>query len=461
MPEDSEPPYFNLRPHDFGSDFVWGVSTAAYQIEGAHDIYDKGASIWDRFVSKKGTIFQGQDGRISCDFYHRYKEDILLMKAMNISHFRFSLSWARIFPDGIGKVSEEGIAFYNRVIDFCLECAITPWITLYHWDLPQVLEEKGGWTNRDILGWFETYIKLCAERFGDRVKQWIVLNEPMVFTGAGYFLGVHAPGRKGLKNFLPAVHHAVLCQALGGRILRKTIPEASIGSTFSCSQITPFSDRSKDIRAAQKADALLNRLFIEPSLGMGYPTESVPILKRIEKYQKPEDLENSSFDFDFIGIQNYTREVVRHSYTVPYLRAKIVKATRRKVKTTLMDWEVYPPSIYAMIAKFNAYTGIKKILVTENGASFEDQVRNGEIADRARTEYLQAHLEQIHKAQNDGLKVSGYFVWTLTDNFEWAEGYRPRFGLVHVEFTSQKRTLKASGKWYGYFLGLGKELRCI
>lgn len=457
MPENPGPPLFNLRSLDFGNDFVWGISTAAYQIEGAHTGNDKGASIWDQFVSKKGAIFQSQHGRITCDFYHRYKEDILLMKAMNIPHFRFSLSWARIFPDGTGKISEEGVAFYDRVIDFCLECDIAPWVTLYHWDLPQALEEKGGWTNRDILGWFEAYARLCADRFGDRVKHWMVLNEPMVFTGTGYFLGVHAPGRKGMKNFLPAVHHAALCQALGGRLLRETIPDARIGSTFSCSQITPFSERPKDIRAAQKADALLNRLFIEPSLGMGYPFESVPILRRIEKYQKPEDFDNSIFDFDFIGIQSYTREVVKHSYTVPYIHAKIVKASRRNVKTTLMDWEVYPKSIYEMIAKFNAYKGIKKIIVTENGAAFEDRLRNGEIKDEDRTKYLQDHLEQIYKAQNEGLKISGYFAWTLTDNFEWAEGYRPRFGLVYVDFTSQKRTVKDSGKWYSHFLGSKKD----
>ncbi len=454
MPDDLELPRFNLQPYDFGRDFVWGVSTAAYQIEGAHDIQDKGASIWDKFVSKKGNIFQGHHGRIACDFYHRYKEDILLLKAMNIEHFRFSLSWARLMPDGTGKISEEGIAFYNRVINFCLECDIAPWITLYHWDLPQALEEKGGWTNRDILGWFETYVKLCAGRFGDRVKHWMVLNEPMVFTGTGYFLGVHAPGRKGLKNFLPAVHHAVLCQALGGRVLRESIPDATIGTTFSCSQITPYSDSPKDIRAAEKADALLNRLFIEPGLGLGYPLESVPVLRRIEKYQKPGDSENCVFDFDFIGIQNYTREVVKHSYTVPYPFAKIIKAPQRNVKTTLMDWEVYPPSIYSMIAKFNTYKGIKKLIVTENGAAFEDQWQNGQIADSDRTEYLQSYLEQIHRAKSDGLKISGYFVWSLTDNFEWAEGYYPRFGLVHLDFTTQKRTIKASGQWYARFLGL-------
>ncbi|WP_373518624.1 GH1 family beta-glucosidase [Pricia sp.] len=453
MPENFEPPLFNLRPRDFGKDFVWGVSTAAYQIEGAHDIHDKGVSIWDRFVSKKGNISQGQHGRIACDFYHRYQEDILLMKAMNIPHFRFSLSWTRLLPDGIGNVSEEGIAFYNRVIDFCLEYDITPWVTLYHWDLPHALEKKGGWTNRDILGWFETYVRLCAESFGDRVKHWMILNEPMVFTGAGYFLGVHAPGRKGLKNFLPAVHHAVLCQALGGRVLRDALPDAMIGTTFSCSRISSFTDRTKDIKAAEKADALLNRLFIEPSLGMGYPTESVPVLQKIEKYQKTEDSKDCIFDFDFIGIQNYTREVVRHSYTVPYLHAKIVKASQRNVKITTMDWEVHPPSLYAMIGKFNAYKKIKKIIVTENGAAFEDRLQNGKVTDSERTTYIKAYLEQIHKAQKDGLKVSGYFVWSFTDNFEWAEGYRPRFGLVYVDFDSQKRTVKDSGKWYACFLG--------
>ncbi|MGB7394353.1 MAG: GH1 family beta-glucosidase [Pricia sp.] len=444
---------FDLRAHDFGKDFIWGVSTAAYQIEGAHDVDDKGPSIWDHFVSKKGKIHKGQHGRVACDFYHRYREDILLMKAMNIGHFRFSISWARLLPDGVGNVSEPGIAFYDRVIDFCLECGITPWITLYHWDLPRALEDRGGWTNRDILGWFEAYTRLCADRFGDRVKHWMVLNEPMVFTGAGYFLGVHAPGRKGLGNFLPTVHHAVLCQALGGRVLRDAIPEASIGTTFSCSQITPYSQSPKNLRAAKKADALLNRLFIEPSLGLGYPVESLSVLKRLEKYRRPGDLEDCIFDFDFIGVQNYTREVVRHSYTVPYLHAKIVSARKRNVRATLMDWEVYPPGIYAIIAKFNAYEKVKRVLVTENGAAFEDRLQNGKIADFDRIEYLQKYLQQIRRAQSDGLKVSGYFVWTLIDNFEWAEGYRPRFGLVHVDFKTQERTVKASGEWYRQFLG--------
>ena len=445
--------YFDLQANDFGEDFIWGVSTAAYQIEGAHDIHDKGPSIWDHFTSKKGNTYQNQHGNDACEFYHKFQEDILLMRKMNIDHFRFSLSWSRILPNGTGAISSKGIQFYNDVINFCLECGITPWVTLYHWDLPLALEEKGGWTNREILGWFQEYVTVCANSFGDRVKNWMVLNEPMVFTGAGYFLGVHAPGRKGLKNFLPSVHHAVLCQAAGGRILRNLVANANIGTTFSCSQISPYRNNSRDHKAAERADAMLNRLFIEPSLGMGYPWDTIPVLKRLQSYIMPGDAENSVFDFDFVGIQNYTREKVKHSYFVPYIRAKIVKASKRKVRATLMDWEVYPPSIFKMIKRFNSYEGVKKIMITENGAAFADEIYQGGVHDEERLSYLQAYLKQVNKAQREGLKVDGYFVWTFTDNFEWAEGYYPRFGLVYIDFENQQRIVKSSGQWFSRFLG--------
>lgn len=445
--------YFDLQANDFGEDFIWGVSTAAYQIEGAHDIHDKGPSIWDHFTSKKGNTYQNQHGNDACEFYHKFQEDILLMRKMNIDHFRFSLSWSRILPNGTGAISSKGIQFYNDVINFCLECGITPWVTLYHWDLPLALEQKGGWTNPEILGWFQEYVTVCANSFGDRVKNWMVLNEPMVFTGAGYFLGVHAPGRKGLKNFLPSVHHAVLCQAAGGRILRNLVANANIGTTFSCSQISPYRNNSRDHKAAERADAMLNRLFIEPSLGMGYPWDTIPVLKRLQSYIMPGDAENSVFDFDFVGIQNYTREKVKHSYFVPYIRAKIVKASKRKVRATLMDWEVYPPSIFKMIKRFNSYEGVKKIMITENGAAFADEIYQGGVHDEERLSYLQAYLKQVNKAQRVGLKVDGYFVWTFTDNFEWAEGYYPRFGLVYIDFENQQRIVKSSGQWFSRFLG--------
>lgn len=444
---------FKLKPLDFGANFAWGVSTAAYQIEGAHNKNGKGFSIWDDFTSKKGKIHKNENGNIAVDFFHKYKEDILLMKSMNIPNFRFSLSWSRIIPNGIGNINQEGIDFYNQVIDFCLECGITPWITLYHWDLPLTLENQGGWTNRTILNWFEEYVMLCAKEFGNRVKHWMVINEPMVFTGAGYFLGVHAPGKKGLKNFLPAIHHTTLCQALGGRILKKMIPNGFIGTTFSCSQVTPYKDTKKHIQAAKRADTLLNRLYIEPLLGLGYPMKSFPILKRMKKYMKPGDDLLCQFDFDFIGIQNYTREVIKHNYFVPYIKAKILKASKRHVETTLMDWEVYPPSIYNMIKQFNQYKNIKKLIITENGAAFTDVLNNNEVEDVKRLDYLQSHLKEVHRAQQDGFKIDGYFAWTFTDNFEWAEGYKARFGLVHIDFTNQKRTLKSSGKWFQSFLG--------
>ncbi|WP_282132620.1 GH1 family beta-glucosidase [Cellulophaga baltica] len=436
----------------FGEDFVWGVSVAAYQIEGAHDKHDKSPSIWDSFTDQIGVIHKGENGNTACDFYHKYKEDILLMKAMNIPNFRFSLSWSRLLPMGTGEVSEKGIQFYNEVIDFCLEQKITPWVTLYHWDLPQVLQDQGGWTNRTIVSWFENFTKVCATHFGDRVKHWMVLNEPMVFTGAGHFLGVHAPGLKGLKNFLPAIHHAVLCQAAGGKLLRALVPNAVIGTTFSCSYITPIDKKKKNVLAAEKADALLNRLFIEPSLGLGYPAAAAPVLKKLNKYIQPGDLEDAVFEFDFIGIQNYTREVVKHSYFVPYLSAKIIEANKRNVQTTVMNWEVYPKSIYKMIKKFNGYEGVKKIIITENGAAFEDNVANGFVNDIERRKFFKQYLRQVYKAKEKGLKIDGYFVWTLMDNFEWAEGYKPRFGLVYVDFDTQKRIIKSSGKWFAKFL---------
>ncbi len=355
-------------------------------------------------------------------------------------------------PDGTSaSANQPGIDFYNRVIDFCLECGIEPWVTLYHWDLPHALELKGGWTNREIVSWFADYVALCAEKFGDRVKYWMVMNEPSVFVGAGYFLGVHAPGRTGLKNFLPAVHHTVLSIAAGGRILRELYPAAEIGTTFSCSHIEPYSQKKRDIAAAKRVDAILNRLFLEPILGLGYPGD-IKKFRQLKQYMLPGDDQLMSFDFDFIGLQNYTREIVRQSFFIPYVGARLIKAENRNVPITTMKWEVHPPAIYNMIRQFDAYPQIRKIIITENGAAFPDMIKDGEIYDPQRLQYLQDHIAQVLKAKKEGAKVGGYFVWTLTDNFEWAEGFHPRFGIIHVDFETQKRTIKASGKWYGAFL---------
>ena len=436
----------------FGESFKWGVSTAAYQIEGAHLADGKGESIWDTFSNQKKKIFENHNGNHACDFYNRYEEDFLLIKSLNIPNFRFSLSWPRIMPNGSGTINQKGIDFYNRLIDKSLEMGIKPWVTLYHWDLPQAIENMGGWTNRAIVNWFCDYVEVCAKNFGDRVENWMVMNEPMVFTGAGYFLGVHAPGRKGLKNFIPAVHHATLCQSLGARTLKSIRPNAQVGTTFSCSHLEPNTNSQKDRLATKRVDALINRLFLEPSLGLGYPTDDLKLLERIYNYFEPTDEKYLSFDFDFIGLQNYTREIVTHSYFVPLLNAKLIKADKRKVPTTLMNWEVYPDAIYEALKKYDAYPQIKKIIVTENGAAFRDVIFDGKINDELRTSYLKDHIKQVLRAKNDGVKVDGYFVWTLLDNFEWAEGFYPRFGIVHTNFKTQERIVKQSGHWYKEFL---------
>jgi beta-glucosidase len=436
----------------FGHDFKWGVSTAAFQIEGAHNADGKGESIWDAFTAKKGKIRNAHRADVACDFYNNYKADIDLVKQLNISNFRFSISWPRILPNGTGDINQAGIDYYNRVIDYCISQDIEPWVTIYHWDLPQVLELQGGWTNRSVIEWFIAYTAICAQSFGDRVKYWMIMNEPSVFSGAGYFFGIHAPGRTGLKNFLPTIHHIVLSMAAGAKKLRELLPNAEIGTTFSCSHIEPRSDSKRDVKAARVADALVNRLFIEPVLGLGYPVNDLPVLKGLEKYYQPGDEQNMQFDFDFIGLQNYTREIVKYSFFTPYIQASLVKAKDRNVPITAMGWEVHPPAVYHILKKFDTYPQIRKILITENGAAFPDEVIDDKVDDAKRTEYLQTHLQQVLKAKQEGCKVDGYFVWTLTDNFEWAEGYHPRFGLIYVDFNTQKRIIKSSGYWYADFL---------
>ncbi len=374
------------------------------------------------------------------------------MAQLHFENFRFSLSWSRILPHGKGVINRRGVDFYNRVIDTLLEKGITPWVTLYHWDLPWSLQQKGGWTNRDIVSWFLEYAEFCVKSYGDRVQHWMVLNEPMVFTGAGYFLGVHAPGMKGLKHFLPAVHHACLCQSLGGQLIRELQPKAKIGTTFSCSQILAYKNTRRHQLAANRTDALLNRLFLEPALGLGYPTESLPVLRRLYDFHQPEDEQNLSFKFDFIGLQNYTREVVKYSFWVPQMQARLVKAANRDVPTCAMGWEIYPPSIYHMIKRFASYPQVKSIIITENGLALEEQYHKTLVEDPARISYLQQVLREVKRAREQGLPVHGYFYWTFMDNFEWAEGYYPKFGLVHNKLPEQKRVLKRSALWWQEFL---------
>lgn len=443
----------NLEKENFGNDFHWGVATAAYQIEGAHETDGKGHSIWDEFSNKSKKIKDRTTGNIACDHYNRYKEDLDLIKQLNFANYRFSLAWSRIKPNGIGQTNQKGIDFYNRLIDSSLEIGLTPWVTLYHWDLPLALQKKGGWINRDILNWFGEYVETSVKHFGDRVTNWMVINEPMVFTGAGYFLGYHAPGKRGLMNFIPAMHHTALAHGIGGRIIRDLVPNANIGSTFSCSHIEPYSLHPRNIAAAQRFDALLNRLYIEPILGLGYPLATLPSLRKVEKFYQPNDESLLPFDFDFIGIQNYTREVVRHSWFVPYVSGKMINAAKRGKPTTTMGWEVYPESVYHMLHQFAKYDAIKKLIITESGAAFPDDLSpEKEVSDHQRMNYFKDVLCQILKAKQEGIAVNGYFIWTLLDNFEWSEGYTQRFGLVYNNHQHQERIVKQSGLWFKNFL---------
>lgn len=436
---------------DFGEKFRWGVSLAAYQVEGAYKDDGRGISIWDHFSNRKNRIEDGSNGNVACEFYYRYEQDIALAKSLNLTNFRFSISWTRILPDGTGEVNQLGLDFYNRLIDCCLKYDLEPWVTLYHWDLPQALEKQGGWTSRIVVNAFIKFADVCSKSFGDRVKNWIVMNEPSTFTGLGYLIGYYAPGRFGIKNYLPAVHHATLCQAEGARMIRRNLPNATIGTSISCSYVAPSSDNPKQIAAARRVDALLNRLHIEPILGMGYPVKDLPVLGQIEKYFHPYDEELIKFDFDFIGIQNYFSLVAYNNPLIPYLQAFVVPFKKLNRPLTANGWEVHPEGMYRILKQFSAYP-IKELIVTENGAAFHDRVEGNRVHDKRRLQYIQSYLGEVLRAKQDGVNIGGYFVWTLMDNFEWRAGFRSRFGIVHTDFVHQTRIIKDSGLWIRDFL---------
>jgi beta-glucosidase len=444
---------YKINAQSFGRDFLWGVAIAATQNEGAYNADGKGLSIWDVFARRQRKIKGGGKPYEACDFYYRYKDDLLLVKALGFRVFRFSISWSRIFPEGAGKVNHEGVAFYHKVIDECLQLGLTPFVTLYHWDLPHALEKEGGWTSVHMLKWFSRYASFCAEEFGDKVKNWIILNEPMGFTSLGYMLGRHAPGKTGLDYFLPAIHNATLAQAEGGRIIRKLVTGAYIGTTFSCSEVMPYTQKKEDIAAAKRMDILLNRLFIEPTLGRNYPHGDFPLMDKLHLRSAAwRYTDRMQFNFDFIGLQNYFSITVKHNPIIPYVQASEVKAATRKAPHTALGWEINAESFHRMLKRFWLYGLVKEIIVTENGACFKDKLADGRISDEHRIQYFQQYLTALKKAKQEGVNVKGYFAWTLMDNFEWNEGYNARFGLIHVDFKTQLRTIKDSGYWWRDFL---------
>ncbi|SDJ21414.1 beta-glucosidase [Pedobacter sp. ok626] len=443
-----------IKASDFGKDFLWGVATAAAQIEGAAEGYGKGLSIWDTFSKRSGKTKKGHQPTVACDFYHHYKEDIALVKLLGFGVFRFSISWPRILPTGKGDVNKEGLKFYHQVIDECLLQGIVPYVTLYHWDLPEALEDEGGWTAFSINYSFNLFVSICAKEYGDKVKNWIVLNEPFGFTSLGYMLGVHAPGKTGLTNFFSAVHHAAIAQADGGRILRSEVKNAHIGTSFSCSEIIPYTQSASDILAAKRVDCLMNRLFIEPLLGMGYPTANWDVMEKFSiQHSTWRHTERLTFDFDFIGLQNYFPLTIKYNAFIPVVQAWEVKAKSRKKPHTAMGWEINANSFYNIIKQFAAYPNIPPIMITENGAAYHDKVINQQVHDQDRIAYFEQYLAALLKAKREGLPITGYMAWTLMDNFEWGEGFNARFGLVHTDFKTQQRTVKDSGLWFKDFLG--------
>lgn len=441
------------RASEFGPDFHWGIGMAAAQNEGAAAEDGRGPSIWDAFARKRGAIRGGATPTVACDFYHRYRDDLLLAKSLGFQLFRFSISWSRVIPDGTGRVNKAGVAFYQRLIDTCLELGLTPCITVYHWDLPLELEKKGGWTSPLINKWFNRFTQLCAQWFGDRVKHWIVMNEPMGFTSLGYLMGKHAPGRTGIVPFFESVHHAALAQADGSRILRAEVPHAIIGTSLSLSWVYPHRNTELDQQAALRIDAMMNRLFLEPLLGKGYP--DLPDFRLLEqfhlhahswKYQK-----RLEADLDFIGVQYYFPVHIRHNRLIPHVQASLAKPQKTDPQTGL-GWRIDADSFHQMLKRVWKYGAVKSIWVTENGASFPDKVKQGRVEDAARIRYFQEHLLAMQRARKEGVRINAYLAWTLTDNFEWQEGYYARFGLVHTDFETQLRTVKDSGHWWRQFL---------
>ncbi|MES2798930.1 MAG: GH1 family beta-glucosidase [Bacteroidota bacterium] len=432
----------------FGEDFLWGTSCSAYQIEGAWNEDGKGPSVWDTFTHQKGNIYQNENGDTTVDFYHRYKEDIRYLKEMNFKVFRFSIAWSRILPNGTGEINQKGIDFYHNVIDECISQGIEPWITLYHWDLPQALQDSGGWTNRKIVDWFSEYTSLCAKEYGKKVNNWMIFNEPAAFVGLGYLSGYHAPGKRSIKKFLAATHHTCLAMAESGRVIRSILPEARIGTNFSCSYVEGYKGKKSNENAVKHIDAMLNRMFIEPSLGMGYPVNDLALLKGIDKFILPGDKEKLEFHFDFIGLQNYFRVVVKRNILVPFVWANQVKPAKRNVPMNEMGLEIYPEGIYKILKQFAEYKQIEHLMITENGVCIKDVVEDGQVHDEERITFFRSYLENVLKAKSEGVPVEAYFVWSLTDNFEWSEGYKPRFGLVYVDYKTQQRIMKDSGKWF-------------
>jgi beta-glucosidase len=439
----------------FPKNFFWGTATAAYQIEGAWNEDGKGESIWDRFAHTPGKIKNGDTGNVACDSYHRWREDIALMRAMNLNSYRFSISWPRIQPSGSGPANTKGIDYYSRLVDALLEARIRPLVTLYHWDLPQVLEDAGGWPSRDTAARFADYVELVSRSLGDRVSDWVLFNEPSAFVDLGYLEGTHAPGRKSLVDFLRASHTVNMAQGEGFRALKAVRPLARVGTAFSMSPCEPATDSAEDKVAAERAHAITNLWFLDPALKGRYPG-ALAFLPETVMGIKSADFEKMKAPLDFIGINLYYRTIAsapsaieRLSHAQQWLFPVKMAGGEEDPKTD-MGWEVWPQALYDMVTRITRDYNRPVIEITESGCAYNDGPdASGVIHDSRRIEYHRQYLQALAQAISDGANVRGYHAWSLMDNFEWAEGFSQRFGLAYEDFKTQKRTIKESGRWYG------------
>ncbi len=447
----------------FPEGFVWGAATSSYQIEGAWDADGKGESIWDRFSHTPGKIKNGDTGDVACDHYNRWRQDVALMKKIGLQAYRFSIAWPRLLPQGRGVVIQRGLGFYDRLVDGLLEAGIEPVVTLYHWDLPQALQDEGGWPSRTTAEAFVEYAELASRTLGDRVAQWITLNEPFVSAILGYLNGVHAPGHNDIDETLATAHHLLLAHGWAVPVIRGNVrgtrdstectanstdgPSPIVGITLNLHPQTPASSSAADRVAARRQDGVINRWFLDPISGRGYPADIVEHYGRPMDFVKAGDLETIAVPLDFLGVNYYTRGIARSDEAAEAENAP--RTAFAGPEHTEMGWEVHPEGLYQLLGRLHFDYGFPALYVTENGAAYGDQIgSDGRVDDPARVAYLEAHFCEAARAIAAGVPLQGYFVWSLMDNFEWAHGYSKRFGLVYVDFETQERILKTSAHWY-------------
>ena len=425
----------------FPEGFLWGSATAAYQVEGAAFEDGKGESIWDVFSHVPGNVERNETGDVACDQYHRYPEDIKLMQELGLQAYRFSISWPRIYPHGTGAINEKGLDHYDRLVDALLEAGIDPWITLYHWDLPQALHERGGWPNRDIADWFTDYAVTMTERLGDRVKHWMTMNEPWVCCYYGYRDGLMPPAMKDRRQALAAAYHFNLAHGRAYKAMKQVNPNLKIGITHATQQHRPLDDKPESIALAEFLWEENNGVFLEPVLCGSYPQAIIDHYPESVPEIRPDDLAEMNH-YDFIGLQYYSDTLIRNG--------ELDKEKLPGFEYTEMGWPVTPDGFYKNIMEYVRRYDPKELVITENGMALADEIdADGRVRDVRRQDYFTAHLTAVHRAIQDGAPLTGYIAWSFMDNYEWTCGYRPRFGLVHNDYATQVRTIKDSGRMFG------------